>query len=74
VSVGTDAVDITAPGPFHAGSDVPVLFVGDRSFRSSMYTAPNVIRFSGTGSVAPGDRIALAYGNGPPMVLRKGVP
>ena len=39
---------------------------------SSSFVSPNVIRFAGTGPIAPGDEITIRYGKGTPTVLRKG--
>lgn len=72
LTIGSDTIDVTAPSAFHTGADVPVLHVGGRTHSSSSFVAPNVIRFTGTGAVAPGDEIAIAYGKGAPTVLRRG--
>lgn len=72
ISVGADYVDVTSPSAFHAGADVPVLTIGDRKLTSSSFVSPNVIRFAGTGPIAPGDEITIRYGKGTPTVLRKG--
>lgn len=72
VAIGSDFVDVTSPSAFHVGADLPVLTIGDRMLTSSSFVSPNVIRFAGTGAIAPTDEIAIRYGKGTPTVLRKG--
>lgn len=72
IAIGSDFVDVTSPSAFHVGADLPVLTIGDRTHSSSTFVSPNVIRFAGTGAIAPTDEIAIRYGKGTPTVLRKG--
>lgn len=74
IAIGSDFVDVTSPSAFHVGADLPVLTIGDRKLTSSSFLSPNVIRFEGTGAIAPGDEIAIRYGKGTPTILRKGAP
>ncbi len=74
VTIGQGTVDVATAddSAMHTGAQLPILTVGGRAYRSSTYRTPSTLRFTEVGPVAPDDEITISYGDGKPIVLRKG--